>query len=70
MKKGVKVVAMVMMGGVFMLLKGVPLPPGPFELKQPNGYTFMAVGYGDEFYGRIETEDGWTIVQGRDFYWY
>lgn len=43
---------------------------GWIEWKQPNGVTFTARWWGDEFYYYMETQDGYRIVQGNDDYYY
>jgi len=42
-----------------------PASPDPIRLKHPNGTTTLARMVGDEFQGRVETLDGYTVVQNR-----
>jgi M6 family metalloprotease-like protein len=46
--------------------QAVPAAPIVFELTQPNGVTFEARAYGDEWNNGIETVNGFTILQNRD----
>ena len=50
--------------GVF----AAPYPPDglPIEWTQPNGTVLKLRVFGDEFYGRTETEDGYTVVFSED----
>jgi M6 family metalloprotease-like protein len=57
---------------LFLLLAGrvfaAPYPPDglPIEWTQPNGTVLKLRVFGDEFYGRTETEDGFTVVFSDD----
>jgi hypothetical protein len=46
------------------------LDTGFIEYKQPNGVTFIAKMWGDEFFHWIETEDGYQIYQKGNWYYY
>ena len=40
-----------------------------FELKQPDGVTVPTEVYGDEFYQRVQSLDGYTLVRDPDTNW-
>jgi len=42
--------------------QSVSASPDYFTFFQPDGTSFRARKFGDEFYHRMETEDGWTIA--------
>ncbi len=44
------------------LLAGHPVTGERILLRQPNGAEIIGYIYGDEFYHRIETQDGYTII--------
>ena len=53
---------------VALLAWGTPasaasVAPGEFELKQPDGSTFQAQKFGDEWYNGYETDEGYTIFK-------
>ncbi len=43
---------------------------GFIEWQQPNGATFIARTWGDEFENRMETENGYRICKAIDGYYY
>jgi hypothetical protein len=53
-----------------LVLHAIPYDSGWREFKQPNGVTFTARAWGDEFAGWVETQDGYRIVPGADGYYY
>ena len=42
----------------------------PMELGQPDGSTFMARQFGDEWSHHVETVDGYSIVQDPEGWWH
>ncbi|MBN1575728.1 MAG: M6 family metalloprotease domain-containing protein [Chitinispirillaceae bacterium] len=40
-----------------------------FELSQPDGSTVPVVVWGDEFYQRVETPDGFTLIRNNETGW-
>ncbi|MBN1307757.1 MAG: M6 family metalloprotease domain-containing protein [Chitinispirillaceae bacterium] len=40
-----------------------------FELSQPDGSTVPVLVWGDEFYQRVETPDGYTLVRNKETGW-
>jgi len=44
--------------------------PEYVNLRQPNAYTFIARGEGDEFLNRFKTLDNFTIIYGANDWWY
>ncbi|MBN2105550.1 M6 family metalloprotease domain-containing protein [bacterium] len=48
------------------LFKGMPAPPYPILLKQPNGIEFEARMYGDEWENWATTMDGYLIIDVMD----
>ncbi|MDI6757901.1 MAG: M6 family metalloprotease domain-containing protein, partial [Endomicrobiia bacterium] len=49
----------------------IPARPDPVEITQPDGATkFVARMVGDEYYSRLITDDGYTIVKAADGWWY
>jgi len=56
--------------GIFGFISAVPAAPGPRNLTQPNGNTFIAEGFGDECTNWVETLDGYSIIQNlSNEYW-
>jgi M6 family metalloprotease-like protein len=51
------------------LASGGVASPTPFELQQPNGISFMARAWGDEWNNGTETLDGFTIVRAQSGEW-
>ncbi len=49
---------------------GMPYDSGFIEFVQPNGQSFIARFWGDEFIWWMEDENGYRIVQGMDGYYY
>lgn len=50
---------------------GIHAPVGPVKLIQPDGATFMAIIFGDEFLNWKETMDGYPIIKNcSDGYYY
>jgi len=55
-----------------------PMRPGPFNFTQPNNYTFLADGYGDEFgvmcfFVVLDSEGYWLFhhpIRNIDGWWY
>ncbi len=46
-----------------------PADPEPRTITQPDGSTFVGRLYGDEYLNGVETEAGFTLVQGPDGTW-
>lgn len=44
--------------------------PSTVTLRQPNGYTFTALGEGDEFLHRFKTMENYTIICNSDNWWH
>ena len=42
----------------------------PQTIEQPDGTKIDCYSSGDEFFNWVHDEDGYTIIQGRDGYWY
>lgn len=57
---------------VFPTMKASAVPAAPIvmELAQPDGITFSAITYGDEWNSGTETVDGYTVVQDPSGVWY
>lgn len=47
----------------------VPADPQPYRLTQPDGDSFSARRFGDEWYNGVETARGHTILQGPRGWW-
>ena len=43
---------------------------GYIEYKQPNGVSFIARTWGDEYFNWMETEDGFRVFQKDNWYCY
>lgn len=68
---GLLVVALVLLVGGTGQAEAVPAFPGPVELRQPDGATFLARQWGDERRHGWETVDGYTILKDEaSGYWY
>ena len=69
-----KIFLMVLFFSLFAFLGGSawagPVFPGTVELTQPDGATFQAELWGDEFFSGGTTLDGYTVMQGTDGGWY
>lgn len=50
--------------------QAVPAGPGVVELEQPDGTTFKARQFGDEWYHGVETRSGHTIVKRQGWWVY
>ncbi|TVL98181.1 MAG: hypothetical protein CV087_21610 [Candidatus Brocadia sp. WS118] len=57
-------------GFIFSFLLAIPFDSGFIEWQQPNGVTFTARAWGDEFEMWMETQDSYRFVQGVDGYYY
>lgn len=55
---------------IISLVTGAYYDTGFIEWQQPNGVTFVARQWGDEFESWMETDAGYRIVQGSDKYYY
>lgn len=58
--------------GIFSTPKeslAVQADPGIFTLTQPDGTTFSARQFGDEWQHRVETTEGYTIIPNQQGYW-
>ena len=59
---------------LFCVLFSVPVFSAPYdgqemEVEQPDGTTVIAKGYGDEYYGRYESLDGYTLIRDCNSGW-
>lgn len=64
---GLRLLACGGLAGVLLLTAAVPVlaapaNPQPFPLTQPDGTTFLARQYGDEWHNGLETLEGYTIL--------
>jgi M6 family metalloprotease-like protein len=72
----VKLMALVSLLGFSLLslhstdLLATPASPVPFTLEQPDGQNFTARNQGDEWNNWVENEDGYTIAQDNNGFWY
>lgn len=55
--------------GLFLNGTAAPLNGDSFDLVQPDGSTVSVVAWGDEFYQRIETPDGYTLIRNSETGW-
>lgn len=51
------------------IASAAPAAPGDFTITQPDGSTFSARQWGDEWNNGKETLDGYTIMQEKDGWW-
>ncbi len=54
----------------FSALIAAPFDTDYIEWQQPNGITFVARHWGDEFEWWMETHDGYRIIKGYDGWYY
>ncbi|MDO8734651.1 MAG: M6 family metalloprotease domain-containing protein, partial [Elusimicrobiota bacterium] len=47
----------------------VPAKPGLVNMTQPDGTSFQAQQFGDEYYARVETADGYTVMKNKAGWW-
>ncbi|MFA5778629.1 MAG: M6 family metalloprotease domain-containing protein [Elusimicrobiota bacterium] len=52
-----------------LCLYGVPAKPGLINITQPDGTSFHARQFGDEYYSRVETADGYTVMKNKAGWW-
>jgi len=50
-------------------LYGVPAKSGLINMVQPDGTGFQAQQFGDEYYARVETADGYTVMKNKAGWW-
>jgi len=53
-----------------IMVLSAPIYTAMITWSQPNGVTFIAQMWGDEFELNMETQNGYTVVQGSDAYYY
>ena len=68
-KKGIALIIILLFGlpGVSF---SVPAAPDVFDIMQPDRHSFKALLKGDEWNNWVETEEGYSIKQGDDSFWY
>ena len=55
--------------GLALNISSAPYYGETFELSQPDGSTVPVVVWGDEFYQRVETPDGFTLIRNKETGW-
>jgi M6 family metalloprotease-like protein len=66
---GLSAAAWFLLGLLGSPASAVPADPTPYQITQPDGSTFTAVGFGDEFYHGVETRKGYTVLRTADGWW-
>jgi len=61
--------ALVLAAGTVTLVSAAPAAPVEITLVQPDGSSFAARQWGDEWSNGFETVDGYTIMQAGDGWW-
>ncbi len=76
-KRSVLIVFVILAGFLFLAalpgsdVQASPASPVPFTVTQPDGTTFTAIQWGDEYLNGLETVDGYSIAQiAATGYWY
>ena len=65
-----KALAFIILSLFSISLSARPARPGIYAISQPDGSTFQAKSFGDEFYKIRMTTEGQAIIQGEDGWWY
>ncbi|MCR6642951.1 MAG: M6 family metalloprotease domain-containing protein [Sporocytophaga sp.] len=60
------IVTILLIGIIVQFTQAAPYRGDQFELKQPDGSFIKVKVWGDEFYQRIESEDGYTLTKEED----
>lgn len=68
-----RIVVLLLTGVALLVLaspvQAAPAAPFEFEIVQPDGTTFTARAWGDEWLNGVETVQGYTILQDDDGWW-